>query len=158
MNDECVFCFLDTYWVPQNSLQIYTVITYICIGKVAWFAVISEAPSTYPISRKHIHFIISSSLINRNLLFLLSKKFWPILYSRLHICSVKISSTYSSKVLFNIYKMTVTAHFIQLICTVCPRSLDPIYIVTYYIKCFSYTGCFSLICALWQTFATSILY
>ena len=28
-----------TYWVPQKLPQIYTVIAYICIGKVAWFAV-----------------------------------------------------------------------------------------------------------------------
>ena len=27
------------YWVPQKLPQIYTVIAYICIGKVAWFAV-----------------------------------------------------------------------------------------------------------------------
>ena len=28
-----------TYWVPQKLSQIYTVIAYICIGKVSWFAV-----------------------------------------------------------------------------------------------------------------------
>ena len=27
------------YWVPQKLPQIYTLIAYICIGKVAWFAV-----------------------------------------------------------------------------------------------------------------------
>ena len=27
------------YWVPRKLLQIYSVIVYICIGKVAWFAI-----------------------------------------------------------------------------------------------------------------------
>ena len=27
------------YWVPQKLAQIYTVIAYICIGKVVWFAI-----------------------------------------------------------------------------------------------------------------------
>ena len=30
---------LSVYWVPQKLPQIYTVIAYICIWKVAWFAV-----------------------------------------------------------------------------------------------------------------------
>ena len=30
---------LDTYWVPQKLPQIYTIIVYICIGKVEWFSV-----------------------------------------------------------------------------------------------------------------------
>ena len=30
---------VNYYWVPQKLPQIYTVITFICIGKVAWLAV-----------------------------------------------------------------------------------------------------------------------
>ena len=30
---------LRSYWVPQKLPQIYTVIAYICIEKVAWFEV-----------------------------------------------------------------------------------------------------------------------
>ena len=36
-----------TYWVPQRLPQICTGIAYICIGKVAWFAVTYETLCTY---------------------------------------------------------------------------------------------------------------
>ena len=32
-------CPVETYWVPQTLPPIYTVMVYICIGKVAGFAV-----------------------------------------------------------------------------------------------------------------------
>ena len=75
-----IFCFSPTikqraamvsfrliYWVPQKLPQIYTVIAYICIGKVAWFAVYicgniwnalyifhSPAPLPTPLIRRYI--------------------------------------------------------------------------------------------------------
>ena len=36
---EYISKWISTYWVPQKLPQIYTLIAYICVGKVAWFAV-----------------------------------------------------------------------------------------------------------------------
>ena len=58
------------YWVPQKLPQIYTVMAYICIGKVAWFgvyifALIYGTPSTLVFLSAGSRAVLTRSSIRR---------------------------------------------------------------------------------------------
>ena len=110
-----------TYWVPQKLPQICTVIAYICIGKVAWFAVyicgnLWNAQYVQPTFRYRgvcpsgcYERVVSTSIEGYR------DKFFRI------------------QMYFLIFKNPYI-YYLSFGGTVWPRSIDPFYILSYYIK------------------------